>query len=105
MIFELRLIFSLNTEDHMVIDNTSDHRILTIPSIPIELIYKVTDNFGTKHVLDGSHGRVYYGALRDKRFPEKNIEVAFKKIMQSEKQTHIRYQVFITFLIENFKII
>ncbi|KAJ6806180.1 pto-interacting protein 1-like isoform X2 [Iris pallida] len=39
---------------------------IAVPSIPVEELKEITENFGTKALIgEGSYGRVYYGVLRN----------------------------------------
>jgi len=39
---------------------------IAVPSIPVEELKEITDNFGTNALIgEGSYGRVYYGILKN----------------------------------------
>lgn len=38
---------------------------IAVPTIPVDELRDITDNFGSKYLIgEGSYGRVYYGVLR-----------------------------------------
>lgn len=53
---------------------------ILVPTIPIEELSEVTDNFGNEALIgEGSYGRVYYGVLKNEQ------RAAIKKLDASKQ--------------------
>jgi len=53
---------------------------ISVPSIPVDELREVTDNFGTSSLIgEGSYGRVYYGVLKS------GLAAAIKKLDSSKQ--------------------
>lgn len=68
---------------------------IAVPSIPVDELREVTENFGTSSLIgEGSYGRVYYGVLKNER------AAAIKKLDSSKQpdeeflaQVHMIWQL------------